>query len=86
MARFAFFNHTDPSPQRVRGWYDTLLFHYPKLPAEADLFPLSDAQWDAHMPDPSGWVVNNGALERRKPPAPPSMEELHAAELAKGKT
>jgi hypothetical protein len=64
MARFAHFDHTAPSPQPIRGWFDTDLFNYgANMPAAADLLPLSDAQWEARMvPDPSGWHHKDGAL------------------------
>jgi hypothetical protein len=67
MTKYAHFLHTDPAPQRVRGWFDTALFNYPKLPNAADLLQLTDAQWDERMTNPSGWAVQNGTLIKATP-------------------
>jgi hypothetical protein len=72
MTKYAHFLHTDPSPQRVRGWYDTGLFAYPNLPDAADLLQLTDAQWDARMTNPSGWTVKDGVLMKPMPVIKPT--------------
>jgi hypothetical protein len=69
MAKYAHFDHTAPSPQPVRGWFDTDLFDYGKnLPDAADLLRLTDAEWDARMPEPSGWTHKDGVLSPRAAP------------------
>src|ERR1700759_4372888 len=74
MPKFARFDPTQPAPYPVRGWYDTDLLHYPKLPDASQLIAVSDADWQAHFIRRSGWVVENGKLVQPPPlvetPAP----------------
>ena len=62
MTKYARFDHTKPEPQPVTGWYDTEMHNYPNLPAAADLLALTDAQWAARLPNPSGWLHKGGGL------------------------
>lgn len=63
MTQYAQYNPAVASPSPVVGWYDTEMLHYPNLP-KAGLIEVTSAQWQQHFADPSGWVVNNGALQR----------------------
>lgn len=45
----AHFDHTAPSPSRVRGWYDTDAFTYLNLPPAADLVEMTPTEWDARL-------------------------------------
>jgi hypothetical protein len=76
MPKFAYFDHTDPAPQRVRGWYDTDARDYPNLPNAANLLQLTDEQWANRMKDPSGFAVNNGVLIAKPTPKPPAPEKI----------
>jgi hypothetical protein len=71
MPKFAYFDHTEPAPQRVRGWYDTDARAYPNLPNAANLLQVTDTQWAARMSDPSGWAVDNGVLLPKRLAKPP---------------
>jgi hypothetical protein len=83
MPRYAYFDHTQPAPQRVLGWFDTDAHAFTALPDRADLLILSDAQWDARLDDPSGWcVAEGGVLTRRVPPAPPAPTLAQQAQAA----
>lgn len=74
MAKYAHFDHTAPAPQPIRGWYDTDLIDYgDKLPPAADLLALSDSQWAARMPEPSGWTHSDGILARGIAKAKPGL-------------
>jgi hypothetical protein len=67
MPKYAHFDHTEPAPQRVRGWFDTDRRTYAAMPNPADLLQLTDAQWDARMTNPSGWTVKDGVLMKPMP-------------------
>lgn len=71
MTKYAYFDHTEAAPQRVRGWFDTDQFTYPKLPDTQDLLILSEAEWAGRMRNPSGWAVSNGTLIVRPPSKAP---------------
>lgn len=62
MPKYAYFDHTDKAPQRVRGWYNTDRRAIPNLPNAADLLVVTEEQWAARMPDPGAWSVDNGKL------------------------
>jgi len=73
MPKYAYFDHTEPAPQRVRGWYNTDRREIPNLPNKADLWELTEAQWAKRMtPDPSGWSIDKGNLIRTPPPPKPA--------------
>jgi hypothetical protein len=76
MTKYAHFLHTDPAPQRVRGWYDTDLFAYPKLPDTQDLLVVTDAQWAGRLANPSAWAVSNGALIKATPAKAPVATKI----------
>lgn len=70
MAQFAQYDSTlTGAPAPVTGWYDTGLFAYAALPPQADLFPVTPAQWVTRLANPSGWAVSGGALVPYTPPA-----------------
>lgn len=79
MARYAYFNSNTPSPSPVLGWYDTEASNYDSLPGAANLFTLTDAQWDARLAAPNGWAVSNGALIPYNAPDPPVPLDIQAA-------
>jgi hypothetical protein len=70
MPQYAAFDHTQPAPQPVIGWYDTDRFKYKSPPDAADLLELTPEQWSAHFAAPSHWQVNDGVLEAIAPPVP----------------
>lgn len=84
MTRYAYYDSTQPAPQRVIGWYDTEFVNYPTLPIDESLLIVSDAQWDDRMTDPSGWAVDSGTLVAYvpPPPPPPTLEQQAATMLA----
>jgi hypothetical protein len=69
MTQYAYYDHTQPAPQPVLGWYDTGLFDYSAaLPAAGDLLELTADQWNARL---TGlWAVSSGVLVAYTPPAP----------------
>jgi len=72
MPKFAYFDHTTPAPQRIMGWYDTDFVDYPNLPDPADLFEMTQAQWDARSLSPS--ALDNGEIVvLPTPPLPPQQ-------------
>jgi hypothetical protein len=83
MPKYAYFDHTQPAPQRVIGWLDTDALTYATMPATADLLELTVEQFAARMPNPSGWVVNAGALIAyvAPPPPPPTLQQQALALL-----
>jgi hypothetical protein len=83
MSRFAYFDHTANPPCPVIQWYDTIAFSYSSLPDEADLFPLTDEEWNNHLITDSFWAIDNGVLvpfDLLVPP--PSQQQLAAVALA----
>lgn len=87
MALYAYFDSTKAAPSPVLGWYDTGFATYPSLPAAADLLEVTAAEWTAHMADPAGWAVQDGALVSYTPPTPtPTLARQAAAMLAAGLT
>lgn len=85
MPQYAYFDSSAPAPAPVTGWYDTDFVTYPNLPAAADLLAVTAAQWDAHMANPAGWAVSNGALVAYTPPVPtPTLAQQAAALLGAG--
>ena len=62
MPQFAHFDPTATAPQPVTGWFDTDLIRYPTMPPAAELLAVSSDQWQQRLANPSGWVVQNGAL------------------------
>jgi hypothetical protein len=82
MPRFAQYDHAAMAPAPVTGWYDTDLLDYgDSLPAAADLFAVTDEQWDGRM---AGLLaIDAGALVAYTPPPPVlSLEDQAAAALA----
>jgi hypothetical protein len=69
MPQFAHYDHAKAAPSPVIGWYDTDALTYPNLPASSDLLEVTTEQWSAHMTNPSGWAVSNGALVSYTPSA-----------------
>jgi hypothetical protein len=65
MTYYAQYDSSAPQPTPVLGWYDTSLFSYRNLPAEADLLELDEIQWKAHFENPSGWAFNDGIIVER---------------------
>lgn len=83
MARFASFDPSTSSPHPVIGWYDTGVFTYPSMPPDAALLPVTDSQWEARMANPSGWLVQAGALVAMTPAVVvPAQQSPIRAELA----
>lgn len=70
MTQYAYFDSTQPAPQKVIGWYDTVLFTYVNLPPASDLLILTAAQWAECTATPSLWSVSNGAPVAYVPPVP----------------
>ena len=71
---FAHFDHNATGPTRVEGWYDTTAFEYPNMPANADLLPLTDAQWAVRLN--GQWAVDGGALVGWVAPSVPALPVL----------
>jgi len=69
MTQYAHFDHTAEAPAPVLGWYDTVAFAYPSLPADADLLALTAEQWATRLT--GHWAVSNGALVPYTPPMVP---------------
>jgi hypothetical protein len=67
MPKYAYFDHTEAAPQRIRGWYNTDRRAIPNLPAAADLLEVTEEQWAARMPNPSGWEHKGGTLQMSAP-------------------
>ena len=85
MTQYAYFDASQPSPSPVIGWYDTAALHYPSLPAESNLLPLTAAQWGARLT--GEWAVAGGALVAYEPPVtPPSLAQQAQMALAAGLT
>jgi hypothetical protein len=55
MPKLAYYDHTKTSTP-VLGWYDTDATTYPTMPDQADLLPVTDAQWLARLSTP--YIVN----------------------------
>lgn len=68
--KFAQFDHTQPNPQQVIGWYDTDAFTYAQMPDTADLVQVTEQQWADHFDHPRLWRINNGDLEPYTEPPP----------------
>ena len=79
LPKYASFDHTQPAPQLVTGWYDTDAFEYPTLPATDDLFGVTDTQWGNRPLNPC--VIDNGAIVELPPP-PPTPAQQAQQELA----
>ena len=79
MPRYAYFDHTKPSPQRVIGWIDTDAVNYPSLPVEADLVELTDGEWSARLQ--GYWTIADGVLTSVDTPSPPSGPPAFSAIL-----
>ena len=80
MPQYAYFDHTAPAPQQVLGWYDTDAITYPSLPASDDLLLVTSEQFAARFPNPSGWMIQSGALvpyvaPTPPPPPPPTLQQ-----------
>lgn len=74
MPQYASFDHTAPAPQLVTGYYDTDALEYPALPDAADLFEMTQQQWDERVLTPC--VIDNGEIVALPPPPPTSDQEL----------
>jgi hypothetical protein len=68
MPFYAGFDHTQPEPIPVSGWYDTDLIDYPNLPAADDLLEMTPEQWADRMT--GSWAIEGGALVPYTPPPP----------------
>jgi hypothetical protein len=70
MPQYAYFDHTQPAPQHVLGWYDTDIVDYAdKLPKPDDLLELNANQWAWRLQ--GHWAVQGGSLIPYDPrPAP----------------
>jgi hypothetical protein len=70
MPQYAYFDHTQPEPQHVLGWYDTDIVDYKdKLPKPDDLLELNANQWARRLI--GHWAVKGGGLIPYDPrPAP----------------
>lgn len=61
MPRYAHFDHTQPAPRPVIGWFDTDAFDYVNPPPPDDMLEVTSEQWAARLP--GQWAVDdNGAL------------------------
>jgi len=83
MPKFAYYDHTQPDPSRVMGWFDTDALDYPTLPDAEDLLEMADEQWDARL---NGyWAVDDGALVPYTPPVPPpTADEVYQSKISDG--
>ena len=87
MPKFALYEASGSQPYPVVGWYDTDLLNYPNLPAEDKLFLLTEAQWQAHLINPSGFAIDNDTLvSYSSPAAAPTLAMQGQAAIAKGLT
>jgi len=66
MAQYAYFDSTQPVPQPVLGWYDTVAIDYPNLPAFTNLLALTSQQWADRLS--ASWSVSGGTLVATVPP------------------
>jgi hypothetical protein len=82
MTQYAYFDATQPDPKPVIGWYDTSLYHYPNLPAAANLLEMSTGAWERRLE--GLWAVSGGALVPYSPPAPAPSLAQQAASLQAG--
>lgn len=80
MPKYANYDHTAAAPQPVLGYYDTDFTTYPNLPPAADLFEMTDEQWNARSLSPS--VIDNGEIVVLPPP-PLTPQQEADAELAR---
>lgn len=69
MPKYAYFDHTQPAPSRVLGWYDTDFVGYLNLPDPGDLFLMSEEQWSSRMQGIK--AIDDGLLVGWTPPPPP---------------
>jgi hypothetical protein len=61
MPKFAQFDSTQTAITPVIGWYDTDEFDYPNLPAAANLYECTDAEWAERT---AGWGINPTAATK----------------------
>lgn len=77
MTQYAVFDHTQPEPRVVDGWYDNAYPH-PVEPVPEDLLEMTEAEWDGRMK--GRWAVTGGALIPWNPPPPePTPAEIAGA-------
>ena len=81
LTKFAAFHHEEPAPQKVYTWYDIETHDY-ELPPFADLFALTDEQWNNRMT--KDWAVNGNQLVEWIPPPPVYTIEDQARMLLAG--
>lgn len=82
MTQYAYFDHTQPEPQRVLGWLDTDALDYGEnLPASGDLLELSPEQWADRMT--IAWAVQAGTLVPLPPP-PETADQVLVQKIALG--
>lgn len=84
MTQYAYFDHTQPAPSPVIGWYDTAAFAYPALPEADDLLELTPEEWAARLG--AAWGVAAGALVAMPAPPGPSPAQQAMAALGQGLT
>ena len=61
MTQYAYFDSTQPAPQPVLGWYDTVAYPGQSLPPVQDLLVLTPQQWGASRTG-GYWAVDGSAL------------------------
>ena len=77
MTQYAYFDSSATQPTPVIGWYDTVEFNYPNLPASSDLLVLTPAQWSSRMSQT--WYVQNGTLVN---PPPMTVEDARTIQIS----
>jgi hypothetical protein len=61
MTQYAYFDSTQPAPQPVLGWYDTVAYPGVALPPAQDLLLLTPQQWNVSRTG-NYWSVDAGQL------------------------
>lgn len=81
--QYARFDHTQPAPRPVIGWYDTGLVDYgDTLPDAADLLEVTAEQWAARVEQL--WAVDaNGALVAGTPPPLSPADQATVEEMTR---
>lgn len=62
MPKYAKYDTAQSAPQPVIGWRDTDLLKYGPPDANHALIEVSNAIWMARLANPSGFMVQNGAV------------------------
>ncbi len=74
MPKYAYYNGLADLPTPVVGWYDTDDFTYDPMPAEADLFQLTEEEWADRLT--GSWSIDETGLVATITPALTWDQEL----------